>query len=638
MLNSFYVAGFRRIPFPTISKIRMERFHKSSLQMSSISSPVRVRFAPSPTGSLHVGGARTALFNWLLARKTNGIFIIRVEDTDEARSTRESERSILSDLRWLGLNWDEGPDVGGPYAPYRQSERKPIYKEVAEQLVAEGKAYRCFCTEEELEQKRLAAEARGEDPKYDGTWRDAPPEKIQEMLAKGAPYTIRFRVPKGKIVSFDDVVRGRVTWNADDMLGDFIILRSSGMPVYNFCVSVDDMKMGITHVIRAEEHLSNTLRQLLLLEAMNYQPPTYAHCSLILGSDRSKLSKRHGATSVGQFSMKGFVPTAMINYLVNLGWNDGTPKEIYTPQELISAFDLNRIIKSAAVFDMAKLTWINAQHCRNMSYEEIHPIVFQQMQKDNILLDSNKTENDYEQYYEQLQQQEHHHETHTQIIDIIGHSHRPYHHNHWKEFMKYSVKIAQRDMDLTIDTVPLLNKCLQFHPFNAILEDSHVEELLFQQSENFVKIIHKIIHDYDHKQLPIGYESNFHELWNIYMKELGKQLKLKGKHLYHPVRFILSGRMSGPDIGDQLKLISLAEGIIQSDYPLVNLSKRIDFWRSFQLEEAIRVRKAYQEELKKKQEQEELIRKQQEEEQQKQQALAQAQAQTTTEVVSPLQE
>ena len=326
------------------------KYVRGAIKMQAAMAPVRVRFAPSPTGSLHVGGARTALFNWLIARKTNGSFIIRVEDTDEARSTRASEASILNDLKWMNLNWDEGPEIDGPFGPYRQSERKDIYKKVADKLIAEGKAYRCFCSEEELDTKRAAAEAAGLDPKYDGTWRNADPAEIQKKLDNGDEYTVRFKVPPGKVVYIDDIVRGRVTWDAEASLGDFIIMRSNGMPVYNFCVAVDDANMKISHVIRAEEHLTNTLRQLLVLEALGVRPPTYAHCSLILGSDRSKLSKRHGATSLSQFSAQGFLPDAMMNYLANLGWNDGTDKEIYSPKELVEAFDLNRIIKSPSMF------------------------------------------------------------------------------------------------------------------------------------------------------------------------------------------------------------------------------------------------------------------------------------------------
>jgi glutamyl-tRNA synthetase len=275
----------------------------------------------------------------------------------------------------MKMDWDEGPRVEGPYGPYRQSERKPIYKEAADKLIAQGVAYPCFCTPEELDVKRAEAEAAGLDPKYDGTWRDADPVEVKKKMDAGEPYTIRFKVPEGKVVSIEDVVRGTVTWHAEDCLGDFIILRSNGMPVYNFCVAVDDASMKITTVVRAEEHLSNTLRQLLVLEAMGHPHPTYAHCSLILGSDRSKLSKRHGAASVQQFSDLGFLPAAMMNYLANLGWNDGTDKEIYTPEELIAAFDLSRVVKSAAVFDMDKLKWVNAQHLKLLPEGELERLV-----------------------------------------------------------------------------------------------------------------------------------------------------------------------------------------------------------------------------------------------------------------------
>ena len=261
----------------------------------------RLRFAPSPTGSLHVGGARTALYSYLAAKKAGGKFVLRIEDTDLARSTKESEESMIKDLRWLGLDWDEGPFVGGPAGNYRQSERGEEYVKIAKKLVEMGHAYPCFCTEEELEAKRQAAEASGSQVAYDGAWRDADPAEVQRRIDAGEPYTYRFKVPKGKVVAIDDMVRGRISWDVEATLGDFILLRSNGVPVYNFCVAVDDATMGITTVARAEEHLTNTVRQVLVLEALGFPQPDYAHCSLILGEDRSKLSKRHGATSCDQF-------------------------------------------------------------------------------------------------------------------------------------------------------------------------------------------------------------------------------------------------------------------------------------------------------------------------------------------------
>jgi len=261
----------------------------------------RLRFAPSPTGSLHVGGARTALYSYLAAKKANGKFVLRIEDTDLARSTKESEDSMIKDLRWLGLDWDEGPYCGGPAGNYRQSERGDDYVKIAKKLVELGWAYPCFCTEDELEAKRTAAETSGSAVAYDGAWRDADPAEVQRRIDAGETYTYRFKVPKGKVVTINDMVRGRISWDVEATLGDFILLRSNGVPVYNFCVAVDDALMGITTVARAEEHLTNTVRQALVLEALGFPLPEYAHCSLILGEDRSKLSKRHGATSCDQF-------------------------------------------------------------------------------------------------------------------------------------------------------------------------------------------------------------------------------------------------------------------------------------------------------------------------------------------------
>src|SRR5262245_40063865 len=257
---------------------------------------VRVRFAPSPTGYLHVGGARTAIFNYLFARHHGGVFVLRIEDTDQERSTRASELSLLEDLRWLGLDWDEGPDLGGPYGPYRQSERMKIYRDVADKLVAAGNAYPCFCTDAELDRKREEAIAASRPPQYDGTCRDLTPDEVAAKRAQGLPEAIRFRVGEG-VVRFHDAVRGDMEL-AHDMVGDWVTLRSNGLPTYNFACAVDDHLMKISHVIRGEEHLPNTLRQIMIYDAMGAEHPIFAHVPLILAEDRSKLSKRHGASSV----------------------------------------------------------------------------------------------------------------------------------------------------------------------------------------------------------------------------------------------------------------------------------------------------------------------------------------------------
>jgi glutamyl-tRNA synthetase len=578
-----------------------------SLAASGGNSPVRVRFAPSPTGSLHVGGARTALFNWLFAKKTNGKFIIRVEDTDEARSTEASEASILNDLKWLNLDWDEGPEVGGPFAPYRQSERKEIYAQAAEKLISEGKAYRCFATEAELEHSASANATDGDNRSmhFHSPWRDATTEEIQAKLDSGAPYAVRFRVPAGKSVTILDKVRGIVSWETDAaLLGDFVILRSNGMPVYNFCVSVDDAEMQITHVIRAEEHLSNTLRQMLILEALKFKPPTYAHCSLILGSDRSKLSKRHGATSVTQFSQQGFVPEAMLNYLANLGWNDGTNKEIYTPQELCEAFSLERIVKAAAVFDMDKLRWINAQHLRLRTAEQMRPIVLRELCTDTITSDPlvvdstnstscvvNSRDTVYNGTLALLPAA--YNVPDAELQNIFASADKLAQFN---AFLAIATKIAQRDMEVTTDTKRLVVSCLEYNMTHTLRHDAHVEELLI--SEALPAVVQALIADYHSGTLPrTTGDPAFTEAWKAYMKDLGKRLGLKGKGVFHPVRLCLTGRVSGPDVGDQLQLLALSEGLLSPQYMgRVDLAQRIAFLERFDVAGALEVCRAGQRE------------------------------------------
>ena len=328
---------------------------------------VRVRFAPSPTGHLHVGGARTAIFNWLFARHHGGTFIIRVEDTDQARSTRESEQMVLDDLRWLRLDWQEGPDLGGPHAPYRQSERLGTYLPAAEELIAKGAAYRCYCAEEELEAKRKQAEVDGRPPHYDLTcWKN--------RRNDDAPHVIRFHVPDDGDVTIDDLIRGEVTWRKES-LGDFVIVRSDRMPVYNFSVVVDDHDMEITHVIRAEEHLTNTHRQVLIYRAMGWPVPQFAHVSLILGQDRTKLSKRHGATSVSAYADEGYLPDAMLNYLTLLGWSSSEGVEVFSREYAVANFSLDRVNAAPAVFDPQKFEWLNGQYVHAMSAAELAPLV-----------------------------------------------------------------------------------------------------------------------------------------------------------------------------------------------------------------------------------------------------------------------
>ena len=311
-------------------------------------SEVRLRFAPSPTGYLHVGGARTALFNWLLAKKEQGKFILRIEDTDVARSTQESVDAILDGMRWLGLDWDEGP--------FFQSENFPLYKEFAAKLLAQGKAYKCYCTAEELEAKREKALASGGKPKYDGTCRTLAAD------IPGKPYVVRFKVPLGGMTAFDDLVKGPISFNNDE-LDDLIIQRSDGTPTYNFTVVVDDVSMAITTVIRGDDHVNNTPRQILLYEALGCPVPQFAHVPMILGADKGRLSKRHGATSVMAYRDMGYLPEAMVNYLVRLGWSYGD-EEIFSLDELIHKFSIEAVGRSAGVFNPDKLLWLNAHYIK----------------------------------------------------------------------------------------------------------------------------------------------------------------------------------------------------------------------------------------------------------------------------------
>ncbi len=324
---------------------------------------MRVRFAPSPTGHLHVGNARTALFNWLLARHESGTFILRIEDTDIERSSRESELAILDDLDWMGLNWDEGVEKGGDVGPYRQSERLPIYDEHAKRLLADRQAYYCFCSAEKLEAERQEMLRQGLPPKYAGTCRAISKEEAASRVAAGEKAVIRLRVPTGREVAFRDVVRGLVIFHTE-VIGDPVLVRSDGVPAYNFAVVVDDALMRVTHVVRGEDHISNTPRQVLLYEAFGWAPPVFAHLSLVMGPDHTPLSKRHGATSVAEFRAKGYLPEALVNYLALIGWSPGEGEELLPIEELVRRFDLSKVAHSAGVFDEDKLAWANRHYIR----------------------------------------------------------------------------------------------------------------------------------------------------------------------------------------------------------------------------------------------------------------------------------
>lgn len=330
---------------------------------------VRVRFAPSPTGPLHIGGSRTALFNYLFAKKNNGKFILRIEDTDLQRSELKWAEEIIEALSWLGINWDEGPDIGGPYGPYKQTQKLNVYENYLKKLLAEGKAYHCFCSAEELEARRQDQMTRGVTPVYDGRCSRLSKAEIEKNLAENKPSVIRFKIANKK-VGFHDLIRGDVEFDTG-LLGDIVIAKNLQNPLYHFVVIIDDFEMKISHVIRGEEHLSNTARQILIQEALNMPRPIYAHLPLMLNTDRSKLSKRQGDVATLDYRKSGYLPEALINFIVLLGWNPGTEKEIFTMHELEKEFSLDKVQKAGAVFNVLKLDNINGYYIREKSIEKL---------------------------------------------------------------------------------------------------------------------------------------------------------------------------------------------------------------------------------------------------------------------------
>jgi len=346
---------------------------------------VRVRFAPSPTGYLHVGGARTALFNWLFAKRHSGVFVLRIEDTDAARSTDEATQVILDALEYLGLDWDEGPGKGGDYGPYYQSHRLHLYREYASKLMEMGRAYECYCTPEELDERRQERIKQGKDTRYDGRCRHLTQEERDAFKAQGRVPVIRFVSLTEGETRVEDMVRGTVTFDNVTQVDDIVIFKSDGMPTYNFAVVVDDALMKITHVIRGEDHLSNTPKQIQIYQALGFEPPKFAHIPMILGPDKSLLSKRHGATSVTQFQDEGYLASAMVNYLALLGWGYDDSQTIFSIPELTQKFSLERVSKNPAVFDIQKLEWMNGVYIRELSLEELYDAALPYWQKAGFL-------------------------------------------------------------------------------------------------------------------------------------------------------------------------------------------------------------------------------------------------------------
>ena len=472
---------------------------------------LRVRFAPSPTGQLHVGNARTALFNWLMARGAGGTFVLRIEDTDFARSTKEAEGAAIEDLRWLGLNWDEGPDAGGAHGPYRQSERLHIYRAHAVELMSRRQAYHCFCSEEQLEMDRYQALRNMQPPKYVGRCRNITAEEARKRIDGGEPAVIRFRVPDvDRDVAFDDLVRGRVSFMTD-VIGDFVLVRSGGVPAYNFAVVIDDALMKISHVIRGEDHISNTPRQLLLYEAFGWTPPRFGHVPMVLGPDHAKLSKRHGATSVDEFRARGYLPEALANYLALIGWSPGDNQELLALDELARRFRIDDVGSSAGVFDPEKLAWVNRHYLKLASPERLMMLTLPFLERQGWVRDPGSGIRDPEA----------------------------------SEFLVRAIGIAAQSVD-HLDQVPARLHFLFDYSAAAALADPAIHGEATEARRVITALAEEAA-----KAGPLVDKEQFRAM----AARIREQTGAKGKALFHPIRLALTGEAEGLELDLAVPLI-----------------------------------------------------------------------------------
>jgi nondiscriminating glutamyl-tRNA synthetase len=475
----------------------------------TIMQKVRVRFAPSPTGSLHVGGARTALYNYLYANQQGGDFIIRIEDTDTARSTQASLDSLITDLQWLGITATEGygstqDGIPGQYGPYRQSERLAIYQIYAQQLLEAGHAYYCFLTDAEIDAQKAAAEAQSLPYQIKSPYRDLPLAEAQKKLSSHPEATIRFKVPhEVKNYHIEDIVRGTVTLPSS-MVGDFVILRSGGMPVYNFCCAIDDSLMHITHVLRGEEHLSNTLRQLMILEALSLPTPTFGHLSIILNEQRKKLSKRDGDVSCTSFKAAGFLPDALLNYIALLGWNAKTEQEIFTLPELIAAFDLRALNAASPVFDYDKLRWVNTQHIKRLPDDELWTRLQPWIQKAELTLPEDP---------------------------------------HWKAG---ALALIRPDLVTLCDAVPALTRIISD---TLPLDEEAQAVLAWESSPEVIQTFIQMVETHEQTHFTTEEAKSL-------VKDIQAQCGVKGKQIFMPLRIAMIGCAHGFDIKLLMPLIS----------------------------------------------------------------------------------
>lgn len=467
---------------------------------------VRVRYAPSPTGHLHIGNARTALFNYLFARHHGGKFIIRIEDTDVKRNVAGGEENQLTYLKWLGMDWDESVDVGGNYGPYRQTERLDLYRPLVQDLLDRGLAYRCYCTEEELEKEREEQMARGETPRYSGKCRHLTPEQLATYDAEGRQYSIRFRVPEGRTFTFDDLVKGPISFESD-VSGDFVIVKKDGIPTYNFAVVLDDHLMNITHVLRGEDHVSNTPRQLMIYDAFGWEPPVFGHMTLIVGENHKKLSKRDESVIqfIEQYDQLGYLPEAMFNFIALLGWSPEGEEEIFSKDELISIFDANRLSRSPAVFDTNKLAHLNNHYIKNADPARIASLAIPHLQRAGKL----PTELSPEQ----------------------------------KAWAGALIALYQEQMTAASDIVELSEMFFRSEP---ALDEEGAAVLAEPQVPNVLAAFLAKVE---------GLAEFSVENIGAAIKEVQKETGTKGKGLFMPIRVALTGQMHGRDLNQTIYLL-----------------------------------------------------------------------------------
>ncbi|AZT91181.1 glutamate--tRNA ligase [Caldicellulosiruptor changbaiensis] len=481
---------------------------------------VRTRFAPSPTGHLHIGGARTALFNYLFAKRYGGKFILRIEDTDLERSSVESEKVIIESLRWLGIEWDEGVEVGGPDGPYRSTERVDIYKKYVDVLFEKGYAYYCYCTEEELEAQRQELLSKGQMPRYLGKCRNLTEEQKRRFEQEGRKPAVRFRVPEGVKIVVHDLVRGEVEFLSDD-IGDFVIVKSDGIPTYNFAVVIDDHLMKISHVIRGEEHLSNTPRQILIYNALGFDLPQFAHVSLILGKDRTKMSKRHGSAWVEQYKDQGYLKEGLINFLALLGWSPPEDKEIFDMEYLIENFSLDRVSKNPAIFDIDKLNYINSQHIKLKSLDELTQMCIPYFVEAGYI-----NEDEAKSKFEWLKK----------IVKSVY------------EGLDYLSQIKDR-VDIFFNNEVKIEE----DEAKEVLKWDHVKDLI-NVFENKIRQMNELTP----------------EAIKLLFKEIQKETGYKGKNLFMPIRVALTGKTHGPELVEIIEIVGKE-----------NILKRLEFFKTW---------------------------------------------------------